>query len=68
MKNTSSMLSSTEAPTEAPTHQRTLTRNVLLIALAFLLFIVGVAAFGISNLLQIGPTITQLNTRTTTEV
>lgn len=55
-------------PTEAPRNRRTLTRNVMLISLAFLLFIVGVAAFGITNLLNIGPSTTELNTHTSTEI
>src|SRR5215210_6498193 len=64
MKNSSSLLSTTHAATK----RRTLTTNVMLIALACFLFIVGVAAFGIANLLGIGPLTTQLNARTTTEV
>jgi|GEM_PF-1267103 len=64
MKNTSSNLSHTGART----NRRTLTRNVMLIALAVFLFIVGVAAFGIANLLKIGPITTQLNTRTSKEI
>jgi rsbT co-antagonist protein RsbR len=40
----------------------------MLIALAVFLCIVGLAAFGIANLRKIGPTTTQLNTRTITEV
>src|SRR5215216_3798851 len=64
MKNRSSNL----FPTEAPTNRRTLTRNVMLISLAFLLFIVGLAAFGIANLLNIGPITRELNTHTANEI
>ena len=48
--------------------QRSLTKTVMVVSLAFLLVILGLAAFGLSNLLVIGPLTTQLSTQTITEI
>ena len=48
--------------------RRSLTKTVMVASVSFLVVILGLAAFGLSNLLEIEPITTQLNTQTTTEI